>query len=359
MELATTAPLRFAGLGLMLTQPGFWLAFGQGSPGPLPVSTAGQDSDAGLQWGQGVERTAELASELQTRVAAVIALRKQHGTPAEASHLSRLHVTVRSTLPLHSGLGSGTQLACAVAVGVEFWLQEQLGMQGSAQPAKGCWQAVSQLPGLDLERLVELSGRGLRSAVGLTGFRTGGLVLDAGYPSNVSPGVAMERALRPVSTCVAYLPTAWRSVLIIPQQVERVHGAREANLLEVGARQPHLHAPHMWRLAEQAQELAQIDSDFEGFTDCLERYMRFAEGLFSQFQNGPYNGPEITAAVEVARQVGLRGVGQSSWGPTVFGFAADELQANRQVEQIRAQRPDWSVLVAAPARAGAEVQWLA
>ena len=81
--------------------------------------------------------------------------------------------------------------------------------------------------------------------------------------------------------------------------------------------------------------------------------------MFAPIQGGLYNGSQVEAAVALAREAGLVAVGQSSWGPTVFGFAANSEQAEWAVTKLqRDGGQDWSVTIAQPAQHGAELRWL-
>jgi beta-ribofuranosylaminobenzene 5'-phosphate synthase len=351
MELAPGAPLRFAGLGLMLKQPGYHLALDGGQAASMAVQAC-------------------VADELKQRIRAVIDLRSASASPAELACLADCCVDVQQALPLHSGLGAGTQLACAVATGLEFWLRHQTssartptlsspGVQhnplaNSGVAATAAEQGWQPLPSDWTARdLLRCTNRGLRSAIGLSGFQHGGLLLDEGYTQETG----VELAQRPLAAMATMLKREWRVVLLIPNRAERVHGRREAELIDHLGRTPHAHAKRMLQLARQAFQLAQ-GGDFEQFTDCLEQYMRFGGQLFYPFQKGLYNGPEATEAVELASLAGLRGVGQSSWGPTVFGFAEDPVRADSLAQHLAELRPNWTIKTAVPADTGAQVRWL-
>ncbi|MEO8272045.1 MAG: hypothetical protein ABI557_20210, partial [Aureliella sp.] len=120
---------------------------------------------------------------------------------------------------------------------------------------------------------------------------------------------------------------------------------------------PNPHRRQMLALAQRATSLAVNHDRFVQFTDCLDQYMQLGSQLFSRYQGGMYNGADVTEAVQMAQAVGLRGVGQSSWGPTVFGFAASQACAEHYVEQLLYQRPDWSVRISTPATSGAQYRW--
>src|SRR5512137_2926528 len=94
------------------------------------------------------------------------------GLPLSAQMLCwRLTGRMRSNIPAHVGLGSGTQLALAVGT------------------------ALAQLGGLKLS-VTELSSimkRGVHSGIGIATFQHGGFVVDGGHPV-----VDSHQALPPV-----------------------------------------------------------------------------------------------------------------------------------------------------------------
>ena len=56
---------------------------------------------------------------------------------------------------------------------------------------------------------------------------------------------------------------------------------------------------------------------------------------FSPVQGGNYANPRSTELVKALLTWGAAGVGQSSWGPTVFGLAANERQGYQLVERAQ------------------------
>lgn len=329
MELAAGEALQYAGLGLMLTEPELILEF-------QPVEAAELvTSDIPAGWAEEVER----------RIAEVCQRRE--------SLLSRsvdCKIRAIATLPLHHGLGSGTQLAAAVAVGLELYDRIT---QGRLQP-NAAWQELSVAnQDMDLRWLVQHSGRGLRSAVGLHGFLHGGLILDQGYHSKTALG--SERC---VDTRCEYLPREWRVVLIVPPSERVISGAQESELLAALGKEANPFRARMFALAEKLLPSRQEEPfDFERFVGILDEYMDLAARIFSAPQGGPYNGPQVAQAVASAQQAGLRAVGQSSWGPSVFGFARNPQQAQAVCDQLQRQHAEWSIRVVTPAWHGA--QWRA
>ena len=56
---------------------------------------------------------------------------------------------------------------------------------------------------------------------------------------------------------------------------------------------------------------------------------------FALAQGGPFASPEIAKLVNAVRDLGYTGVGQSSWGPTVFVVTSDERSASSLVSRLQ------------------------
>lgn len=349
LELAEGHPLRFGGLGLMLDQPGWHLQFSSQSIDPRATcgdrASSDFESDQPTVGGHPVPGASTAAEdEVAKRIARVL------------NSASNTQVHVARALPLHSGLGAGTQLAAALVAGQ---LLDQLARQPFAQQswdesgsasAASKWQSISRtLPQLDARQLASLSGRGLRSAVGLQGFLCGGLILDEGYHATGAP--------RPIHTQRLTLPEAWRVVLVRPTDFTGVSGDQESQLLDNIAQAENPHRDEMHSIANKVMsDIAHsIQPDFTSVMQQLEAYMRLAGALFAEQQGGLYNGPAVATAAAQASRAGLYGVGQSSWGPTVFGFCPDEQSAQVIAEQLRQLPQQYAITIAHPTAHGA--QW--
>lgn len=223
--------------------------------------------------------------------------------------LNRLQITVESAPPQHVGLGSGTQLGLSIAAG------------------------LSALYGLPRPSPVELAmsvGRGLRSAVGTYGFAAGGLIVERGR----LPG----EAIGPLD-CHLDLPERWRVVLIRPAAESGLSGDAEQQAFDKLPPVPR----DVTNQLEQELRLRMVPAaargEFAEFSESVFRYGRLAGMCFASIQGGPYNGPQLERLVERLRQLGVSGVGQSSWGPTLFALLPDKSAADRIESQLLAD-PD-------------------
>jgi beta-RFAP synthase len=217
------------------------------------------------------------------------------------------HVMVEACPPEHAGLGVGTQLGLAVA--------RALGR-------------AAGLPDLSTAELARRVGRGERSAVGVHGFEHGGFIVEGGQraPGELAPLVA-RRAF----------PEAWRVVLLCPPVEGSWHGERERAAFAA------LHADdattdRLCRLVLLGLLPALAERDLSAFGAVLAEYNARSGELFRPAQGGTYASPTVAALVDWLHGQGVRGAGQSSWGPTVFAIVGDE---GRAVDLRRAARQRW------------------
>jgi len=109
-------------------------------------------------------------------------------------------------------------------------------------------------------------------------------------------------------------------------------------------------------LAEDSILPAADNADFEIFSEAIYDYGRLAGNCFAMVQGGTYASPAIGQLVDQLRKLGIHGVGQSSWGPTVFALAASETQAAMFAQRVRGLSESINVAVAAPDNQGALVE---
>ncbi|GBC70975.1 hypothetical protein HRbin02_00750 [Candidatus Calditenuaceae archaeon HR02] len=239
---------------------------------------------------------------------------------AERTGLRRgVRLRVFKAPPSHVGLGSGTQLYLSIL------------------------EAVSRLAGVEppLEILVEAGLVGSFSWVGVAAFRTGGFILDL--------GAAPSKARRYISL---RFPEDWFVVHARPPGRQGHPRSGEAEKLR---------ALSYSREAEQRLvELLMkkilpgvLDHDLELFGRGLSEYQRLIGAAFSTYQQGIFN-PYSVPIVSAMEEAGLLGVGQSSWGPTVYGFTESRRGAE-EVAQLLTQEKGWTVTVTVANNTGARI----
>src|SRR5262249_39568616 len=99
---------------------------------------------------------------------------------------------------------------------------------------------------------------------------------------------------------------------------------------------------------------ALAERDLAAFGEALYEFNRRAGEPFRRIQGGPYASPEMEELIEWLRGLGARGVGQSSWGPTVFAVVGGAEAAEALSRQARARwGPDLLSFVTAARNRGA------
>lgn len=214
----------------------------------------------------------------------------------------------------HCGFGSGTQLSMAVSEAL----------------AKFC--EVNASP----DRLaLEIADRGRRSAVGIHGYRLGGMIYEDAVASNKP--VDQQRTLNQVHERIE-LPESWRVLLIVPAYSSpRIHGEAEREQFEVVSGDDRKRSERLREILKGSLLPAARNADFGSFTAAVTQYNRESGLLFEAAQGGAYNGPEISKAVEQFTSMGALGIGQSSWGPGLFAWCESQRDAESMLRRVTEQ----------------------
>ena len=295
-----SSPRQFGGVGLMVAEPGIQL-----NVKPAPRLEA-------------VGPHAERALDFVRRSAAALKL------PA----LPQCRIHIETAPREHIGLGTGTQLGMAVATAIHILAGEPLGLPGE---------------------LASSVGRGHRSAIGAHGFAVGGLMVEAGKrrADDVSPLVARME-----------LPAAWRILLLLPKKTTGLHGDAERQAF---ARLPPVPPETTAALSTEALLHllpAAADADFKVFSASLYRFGQIAGSCFSSQQEGTYSDQRTARLARRLREFGVEGVGQSSWGPTLFAVVHEEAAGQDIATRLRdeADSADYDCIVTACESHGAKIE---
>jgi beta-RFAP synthase len=233
---------------------------------------------------------------------------------------------VHRTIPAHTGLGSGTQLALAVA------------------------RALAELYAhpTDPVSLTRAVGRARRSAIGTWTFALGGLVVEGGRRvESDEPAPLLARYA---------LPDNWRVVVAVPHGEPGVSGEAEADAF---ARL----APPATRDVERVAHLvlmgilpAVVEGDLATFGRSLSEVQCITGRWFAAAQGGAFAPGAGAELVRRMGEWGAAGVGQSSWGPAVYGIVAGDAAAAELAARVREVVGAGDVVYAGPfANSGARV----
>jgi len=237
------------------------------------------------------------------------------------------HLTIHRVIPSHVGLGSGTQLGLSVA------------------------RALAELYGLpsDPPTLAAAVGRGKRSAIGTWTFALGGFVLEGGRRRD-------ETAVAPLISRLP-VPPAWHAVIAIPEQEAGLSGAAEVAAFRDLPPPEEREVERVSHLVLMQLLPALADADLTAFGAALSEVQRITGRWFAPAQGGAFASEATRELVERMEAFGAAGVGQSSWGPTVYGVVPHADQARDLAQRVRAWLGDTGQVLEAPfAQRGAVVE---
>ncbi len=261
----SSGPRQFGGVGLMIDDPGLRIS---AEPGPRWEAT-------GPLAGRVVEAAERAARGLLAR-----------GIPPRPARFEVLAAPAE-----HVGLGVGTQ----VGLGVAALVAELAG-----------------LPRPSAVALATLAGRGARSGIGLHGFDRGGFLVDGG-----------RSATSTTPPLLAHLPFPghWSVLVLIPPQPPGLHGSGEVQAFAALPPFPEALIDRLCRLVLLGLLPGVVEGDLAAFGSALEELQLGVGRGFAPAQGGVYARPESETIVRALRDEGLVGVGQSSWGPALYGFS--------------------------------------
>ena len=203
-------------------------------------------------------------------------------------------INVKQTIPEHTGLGSGTQLALAVAT------------------------ALSKLFNVDasIQELAETMGRGQRTSVGTTIFEQGGFVVDGGKSArkNSFPTTILRQPF----------PQNWEFVVAIPNVKKGLAKNEETVAFRALSPMKAEDAGKMCRLTMMKLLPSLIERDIKSFGEALTQIQIVVGDYFAEVQGGTYSSLTTTEGIALMQKLGVYGAGQSSWGPAFYGLTQKE-----------------------------------
>jgi beta-ribofuranosylaminobenzene 5'-phosphate synthase len=236
----------------------------------------------------------------------------RYGAPAGA------HLNLVNSIPAHVGLGSGTQLGLAVGA------------------------AMARLAGLQLstEEIAPAVGRGLHSGIGIATFQHGGFVLDGGRRiiselPNSANNRQIDKSKAPPVLMNYPMPKDWFFVIAIPEADQGLSGERENRaFLQLPGAPARLVERISWVLLMKMLP-ALVEKDIANFGQALTGIQYMVGDCFSSVQGGRFANPFSEKVVNFLLDKGAAGVGQSSWGPTVYGLIQGRNHARELAKKVQ------------------------
>jgi len=236
-------------------------------------------------------------------------------------------IRVHQALPSHVGLGSGTQLALAVA------------------------RALAELYGVesDARGLASAVGRGKRSAIGTWTFEDGGLVVEGGRRAGTDEcGPLIARVP---------IPSTWFCILAIPEGAPGISGAGEAEAFATLPAPSERDVERVAHIVLMSLLPALADADLPGFGRALTEVQEITGQWFTSVQGGTFAPGGSADLVRRLREWGASGVGQSSWGPAVYGIVEGHEAAERLADRVVGYMGASAIVFASPFRSDGARVW--
>jgi len=203
-------------------------------------------------------------------------------------------INVKQTIPEHAGLGSGTQLALAVATA----LSKLFSVKASVQ------------------ELAEAMGRGQRTSIGTTIYEQGGFVVDGGKSTskNGFPATIFRQPF----------PHDWRFVVAVPNVNKGLAKSEETATFKSLSPMKAEDAGKVCRLIVMKLLPALVERDIKSFGEALTQIQIVVGDYFAKVQGGTYSSQTATEGIALLQSLGTYGVVQSSWGPAFYGVTRKE-----------------------------------
>lgn len=236
--------------------------------------------------------------------------------------ISSISVRVLARPPRHVGLGSTTQIKLSIA------------------------RAVLSLLNIDnicIEDLAKILGRGEVSGVGTYVHAYGGFVVDMGK-SKLEDFPKLYIRLE--------FPKNWY-IVIARGEGRGPDEISEHELFALSCPKELIYEASFYLFNVLVPGI--VERDFNLFCTGLERLQYTVGRMFEKAQGGTFS-TYSSEIINMMRKLGLRGVGQSSWGPTVYGFTLSYEHAEKCVEELKSMG-FWAKVVRAD-NSGAKVIYL-
>ena len=221
--------------------------------------------------------------------------------------------TIRNIIPRHIGLGSTTQLALALALGTTRLYKLEY----------------------NIRELAVLLGRGYVSGIGIGVFERGGLVIDSGRKCE-------KEELQPVKTpddlpyvIARYsMPKNWYFIIIVPDNIRGLREEEEQPILRK-PRKPSKDTQYKLYSTLLLEFIPSIvRRDIIGFGKALTKIQYITGEYFSNYQENIFCCRESEEIAKLLMTYGSYGVGQSSWGPAIYGLTGSINKAKLLVNKV-------------------------
>ena len=130
-------------------------------------------------------------------------------------------------------------------------------------------------------------------------------------------------------------PSEWRFIVALPNLKEGLSNSEENSAFTKLSKAPAEDVGQICRLIMLKLLPALAEHDIENFGDALTKIQVITGNHFAQTQGGTYSSPTAAECIEFMKKTGAYGVGQSSWGPALYGVVKQE-EAKQTLTKVKA-----------------------
>ncbi len=222
---------------------------------------------------------------------------------SQKKKLQSFKITVLSEIPVHKGLGSGTQLSLSVGYLI-------------------CrFNSIK----FDVNEISIMLKRGLRSGIGIQSFRKGGFNIDVGkLRGSISP---------PLNILNLKWPKRWKILLLEDSNYLGLFGKNELNEFKKINRINKIQSNLNFKSLLMNIIPGLIEKNFDEFSKGIRKIQ---DNMSKKFYGHPckFASKEIEKIFFNLRDKSILSFGQSSWGPTGFIFFESAKKRNELLKYL-------------------------
>jgi len=279
------------GLGIVLEHPRINLSAGKRNDNEINLVYAKENLSENNELLEGVSRT----------------LKKLQKTYS----LGGVNVSFKELIPVHAGFGSKTQILLSSSY------------------------AFLKLYGYEFNNreLGKLIGRGGTSGIGIEAFNNGGLIVDCGHNFNdkkkeFNPS-SKSTNISPPPLVGQYQFPDWPVLIVTPKKGIKIHGMLEKKLFDKVCPIPISDVEKCAYVAMMMTIPSVIEENFNIFTKSIEIFQTLRWKKFEIESQSLI----VRKTMDFLSEIGLSGIGMSSWGATVFAFGNPLKEAPDLIEK--------------------------
>lgn len=177
--------------------------------------------------------------------------------------------------------------------------------------------------------------------------------------------MVVEGGRRPDSDDVAPLlarlpfPSSWRCIVAVPHATPGMSGTAEEEAFTQIPPPPQDEVERVAHLALMALLPAVADGDVLAFGTALNAIQTMTGRWFAPVQGGTFAPGPSDELVRRMTEWGVPGIGQSSWGPAVYGIVDGEEAGLRLADRVRDALDGLGTVYAGPFRSHGARAWRA